>query len=56
MSLWVEVDLLTSCSVFEDQLKSLFDLSELVGYRSYFNVEFCFQLKIPKTVKRCDDC
>ena len=23
----------------------------LVGYRSYFDVEFCFQFKIPKTVK-----
>ena len=43
---WEEMDLLTSCTVSKNQLKSLFDLSHLVGYSSYFIVEFCFQFKI----------
>ena len=51
MASWVEMDFLTSCNVFKNQLKSLFDLSEIVGCRSYFlNVEFCLQFKSPKTV------
>ena len=29
MALWVEMDLLTSCTVFKNQLKRLFDLSDL---------------------------
>ena len=37
MALWVEMDLLTSCTVFKNRLKNLLDLSDLVGYRSYFN-------------------
>ena len=48
MALWVEMDLVTSCTVFKNQLKKLFNLSDL-GYKSYFNVGFCFQFKIPKT-------
>ena len=53
MALWVEMDLLTLCTLFTSQSKSLFDLSDLVGYRNYHNVEFCFQFKIPKTIKIC---
>ena len=49
------MDFLISCTVFKNQLKSLFDLSEVVGYKSYCNIGFWFRFKVPKTVKICEN-